>query len=747
MRADRRQRTGRGRSHSAWSDAERALEENSRSRCPTGPSISSDGGRPRRGLRFVDLDEDGRDDVVFSNDEGYGVYLFDSMTNGWTRQVPPGKAGDPSGPAEDRPRNGTRQRLLGPLAAASGGRTRTPPSLPDLVDRRSFNDLLKDVEPRGKSPAASRRRSASARVQGRAGGERAAGARPDRLRLGGRRPALGRRDGRLPARHRRQGEAGRARPRPRRHRRRRPLRQGDRLPRRPRLPDRPDALAERRARRLRPDIFYAEDSDGDGKADHPRGPLHRASARATSSTGSTASTSASTAGSTAPTATAAASIRSLKTGKTVDISGRDFRFRPDDGEFEAESGQTQYGRHRDDWGHWFGNNNPNLGLALRPRRRRPPPQPAVRRPRPAPDARARHRGSIPSAGPSPGSTTPTRPTASPRPTARRPTATTSSAPTSRTASSSASRSTTSSTGWSSSPTAPTFARPSRGRTRPTASSSPRATTGSGRRCSRPAPTARSGSPTCTAPSSSTPNGSPTTGRRSSTSAPAATRAGSTASIPVDKTPRPIPRLDRLDTAGPRRRARQPQRLAARHRAAPPAPPERRRPRRRAPAALALRDARTRRRGCRPSGRSRTSAGSPPGPVVAGPGRPAPAGPPERRRGWLRACSPATRTVAEARPGAGRRPRRGRAVPAGPGPGELARPAGRAGPGTPRPPRRGRPLVPRGGPQLGPAARRRRCWPGCSTGPAARRTGWSAPLFALAGSAGGPCRGRAACRRS
>jgi putative membrane-bound dehydrogenase-like protein len=42
----------------------------------------------------------------------------------------------------------------------------------------------------------------------------------------------------------------------------------------------------------------------------------------------------------------------------VNISGRDFRFRPDLGEFEAESGQTQYGRRRDDWGNWFGNNNP-----------------------------------------------------------------------------------------------------------------------------------------------------------------------------------------------------------------------------------------------------------------------------------------------------------------------------------------------------------------------------------------------------
>lgn len=42
----------------------------------------------------------------------------------------------------------------------------------------------------------------------------------------------------------------------------------------------------------------------------------------------------------------------------VNIEHHDFRFRPDDGAFEAIEGQTQYGRHRDDWGNWFGNNNP-----------------------------------------------------------------------------------------------------------------------------------------------------------------------------------------------------------------------------------------------------------------------------------------------------------------------------------------------------------------------------------------------------
>jgi putative membrane-bound dehydrogenase-like protein len=43
----------------------------------------------------------------------------------------------------------------------------------------------------------------------------------------------------------------------------------------------------------------------------------------------------------------------------VNISGRDFRLKPDTGQFEAVTGQTQFGRSRDDWGNWFGNNNSN----------------------------------------------------------------------------------------------------------------------------------------------------------------------------------------------------------------------------------------------------------------------------------------------------------------------------------------------------------------------------------------------------
>jgi len=59
-------------------------------------------------------------------------------------------------------------------------------------------------------------------------------------------------------------------------------------------------------------------------------------------------------------------IRSLKTGKTVDISGRDLKIKPDTGDIETLTGRTQYGRCRDDWGNWFGCNNskPNFHFVL-----------------------------------------------------------------------------------------------------------------------------------------------------------------------------------------------------------------------------------------------------------------------------------------------------------------------------------------------------------------------------------------------
>ncbi len=50
-------------------------------------------------------------------------------------------------------------------------------------------------------------------------------------------------------------------------------------------------------------------------------------------------------------------IKSSRNGTEVPVGSRDFRFRPDTGEVEPQSGPTQFGRNRDDWGHWFGTQN------------------------------------------------------------------------------------------------------------------------------------------------------------------------------------------------------------------------------------------------------------------------------------------------------------------------------------------------------------------------------------------------------
>lgn len=52
-------------------------------------------------------------------------------------------------------------------------------------------------------------------------------------------------------------------------------------------------------------------------------------------------------------------LKSMRTGKEITVGSRDFRFRPDTGELEPQSGPTQFGRNRDNWGRWFGTQNAN----------------------------------------------------------------------------------------------------------------------------------------------------------------------------------------------------------------------------------------------------------------------------------------------------------------------------------------------------------------------------------------------------
>src|SRR5438445_3890293 len=102
------------------------------------------------GLRFVDVNEDGFADVLFSNEKRYSFHLFISEVYlgfrvGWSREVLSGKRGT-FGEIPMITRNGSnngawvRNRTLW----VQNEHTAT---LPDKVDRRPFGDLLGGLQP------------------------------------------------------------------------------------------------------------------------------------------------------------------------------------------------------------------------------------------------------------------------------------------------------------------------------------------------------------------------------------------------------------------------------------------------------------------------------------------------------------------------------------------------------------------------------------------------------------------------
>jgi putative membrane-bound dehydrogenase-like protein len=108
-----------------------------------------------------------------------------------------------------------------------------------------------------------------------------------------------------------------------------------------------------------PDILYAEDTDGDGRADVVRTNFtgfatHNYQARVNGFTWGLDGWLHGSSG------LFGGKIKSVITGKTVDLSGRDFRIQPDTGEIEAVTGISQMGRVRDDFDNWFGNDNSTL---------------------------------------------------------------------------------------------------------------------------------------------------------------------------------------------------------------------------------------------------------------------------------------------------------------------------------------------------------------------------------------------------
>jgi putative membrane-bound dehydrogenase-like protein len=105
-----------------------------------------------------------------------------------------------------------------------------------------------------------------------------------------------------------------------------------------------------------PDILYAEDTDGDGKAD-----VVKKLFTGFNTTNYNARINSLALGLDnwmhGANGLLGGKIRSEKTGAELDIAGRDIRIRPDTGEIELVPGRTQQGRARDDWDNWFGCSN------------------------------------------------------------------------------------------------------------------------------------------------------------------------------------------------------------------------------------------------------------------------------------------------------------------------------------------------------------------------------------------------------
>ncbi|MEX0937369.1 MAG: PVC-type heme-binding CxxCH protein [Pirellulales bacterium] len=309
------------------------------------------------GLRLVDIDEDGHDDVLFSDHLRYGLHLFESMERGWSIEARAGERTD----ADAIPmivRAGTNNGAWFAdrhLWIQNEDTNR----LPDGVDRRSFNDLLGDTPPRARNAAAALR---SLRVPVGFRVELVAAeplvADPVALDWGP--------DGRLWVAEMADyplGIDGEGTPGGRvrvltdsngdgRYDESSVFLEG--------LPYPTGVMAWRDGVLVvaAPEILFARDTDGDGRADERKtlyegfsegNQQHRVNGLRWGLDNWVYLANGDSGG----------RVRSVRTGEAVDIRGRDLRIRPDHGDVEAIEGQTQFGRSRDDWGNWFGGNNSN----------------------------------------------------------------------------------------------------------------------------------------------------------------------------------------------------------------------------------------------------------------------------------------------------------------------------------------------------------------------------------------------------
>jgi hypothetical protein len=144
----------------AWSSATKSWEKLPFA-LPDGIRLINDDGLDK-GLRFVDINDDGHDDLVVSNEKEFALHMFIATPKewlgwgrGWTFKVASGASGQPGAiPMIARgganPNNGVwfhgKQMWV---------QNEDTAQMPDKVDRRSYAQLLSLAEPPPKSPAES----------------------------------------------------------------------------------------------------------------------------------------------------------------------------------------------------------------------------------------------------------------------------------------------------------------------------------------------------------------------------------------------------------------------------------------------------------------------------------------------------------------------------------------------------------------------------------------------------------------
>jgi putative membrane-bound dehydrogenase-like protein len=318
---------------------------------PDGIRLADAAGRDQ-GVRFVDVNEDGFDDVLVSDGKRSGLYLYTSVDDGWGKNLLADGDQLPAIVRADGTNNGAwfHSRHLWVQNEDTAG-------MPNLVDRRSFAELTKTASPGPKSPEAS---LACLQVRPGFAVELVAAEPlvmdpvnfdwgPDGklwvvemgdypLGLDGK----GKPGGRVRLLEDADGDG--------KYDKSTLFLEG--------LPYADGVLAWRNGVLITaaPDILYAEDTDGDGKADRKevlftgfaRGnPQHLVNGFARGLDNWLYGANGHSGG----------IVASTRGGEGIPIGGRDFRIRPDQFLIDPQAGLTQFGRSRDDWGNFFGCDN------------------------------------------------------------------------------------------------------------------------------------------------------------------------------------------------------------------------------------------------------------------------------------------------------------------------------------------------------------------------------------------------------